>query len=187
MASKPIPSPELLRQLLRYDPETGHLFWRKRDVSMFTDGKQSASQNCNIWNGKFAGKPALAMPDKTGYLTGHVLSRPVKSHRVIWAMQTGAWPASDIDHINGRPADNRWINLREVTHAENGRNLRLKVTNRSGYCGVWQRPSGRWAAVITVNGLSKTIGTYDTKELAAAARKNAERLHGFHCNHGAAR
>ena len=179
--------PALLRQLLVYHPETGELFWRERDISMFTDGKQSAAQNCNIWNGKFAGKPALASLDKRGYRHGHILSKQVKAHRAIWAMQTGAWPSGDIDHINGKSDDNRWINLRHVTHAENGRNVRLKATNKSGHCGVWRRPSGRWAAVITIDGRSRTIGTYDTIELAAAARKKAEKANGFHENHGAAR
>lgn len=28
MAKKPIPTPDELRQLLRYEPQTGQLFWR---------------------------------------------------------------------------------------------------------------------------------------------------------------
>lgn len=34
MSTKPIPSPELLRKLLRYDHETGKLFWRERPVEI---------------------------------------------------------------------------------------------------------------------------------------------------------
>jgi len=30
MAAKALPSPEVLRQLLRYEPDTGKLFWRER-------------------------------------------------------------------------------------------------------------------------------------------------------------
>ena len=39
MTDKKPPSPSVLRQLIGYDPETGALVWRVRDVSFFTDGK----------------------------------------------------------------------------------------------------------------------------------------------------
>lgn len=174
---------ELLRSVLLYDHGTGALRWKYRPVSMFQSGKQTAEHNCAIWNGKFAGKPALASSDKKGYLTGHLFSKPVKAHRVIWAMVHGEWPA-EVDHINGNPADNRLSNLRAVSHAINGRNLRRKSNNTSGVCGVSQRPSGRWRATIMVGGKDLTIGTFDTQELAAEARRAAELEHGFHQNHG---
>ena len=35
MAVKALPSPEVLRQLLRYEPETGKLFWKERSALFF--------------------------------------------------------------------------------------------------------------------------------------------------------
>lgn len=151
---------------------------------MFKDGKRSAEQNCAIWNSRFAGKEALASLDANGYKTGNLFYRRTKAHRAIWAMAYGKWPDGEIDHINGHKSDNRLDNLRVVTHLANGRNLKLKKNNQSGYCGVWQRPSGRWAALISLNGKTKTLGTFDTIEEAIAARQKANAEHGFHANHG---
>ena len=82
---------------------------------------------------------------------------------------------------------NRIENLRGVTHAINGRNMRLKKNNQSGSCGVTQRPSGRWVAKMQVDGRQITVGTFDTMSGAVAARRDAEKAHGFHINHGEAR
>lgn len=177
----------MLKDLLHYDPASGALTWRERPVAMFKGGKQSAAHNCAIWNGKFANQPALAAPDKRGYLHGHLLSAKVKAHRVIWALIYGAWPDGEIDHIDGNPANNRLSNLRVVSHALNGRNLKLKKNNTSGHCGVNRRPSGRWCATVTVNGQTITFGTFDTQDEAIAARKLGEAAHGFHANHGTER
>lgn len=174
---------EMLGRLLIYDDMTGRLTWRERDVSLFADGRQTALHNCAIFNAKFAGKPALNAPDKRGYLCGCILRKPMKAHRAIWAMKMGHWP-DEVDHINGDPADNRIENLRSVSHSVNGRNLKLKANNRSGFCGVHQAPSGRWKALITVNRKSITLGTFDTIEEAAEARSIAERKYQFHPNHG---
>lgn len=187
MAASQLPSPVELRQLLSYESETGALHWKERPASMFHAGKQTVEQNQAIWNARFSGKPALASPDKRGYLTGHLFGRPVKAHRVIWALVYGQWPASEIDHIDGNPSNNRAENLRLVSHAINSRNLRRKKNNSTGVCGVFQRPSGRWGAHMQVNGRNITIGTFDTIEEAAAARSEAQRDFGFHKNHGAKR
>lgn len=38
MATKPLPTPTELRQLLRYEPETGKLLWRERGPQWFSEG-----------------------------------------------------------------------------------------------------------------------------------------------------
>lgn len=177
---------DLLRSLISYNPETGEMLWLARPASMFDDGKQSAERSQAVWNGRFAGKPALGSPDRRGYLTGRLFYAAVKAHRVAWALHHGEWPAGDIDHINGIVSDNRISNLRDVPHIENGRNLSRSKANRSGITGVHQTPSGKWSAVIDVNGRRRRLGTYLTKGEAAEARRAGEREHGFHANHGRA-
>lgn len=172
-----------LSDIISYDPDTGALFWKNRPASMFLAGKQTAEHNAAIWNGKFAGKPALASSDKRGYLTGHLFSKPVKAHRVIWHLVHGVMP-TEVDHINGNTGDNRLVNLRAVTHKTNGRNMRLKKNNSTGSCGVYQHKSGRWYARITIDGAAQHLGTFDSHEQALDARQSANVTHGFHPTHG---
>lgn len=179
MAAKDLPDPELLRKLLRYEPETGKLFWRKRPPEMF--GRRA---NFLAWNKRWAGKAAFTAY-RQGYHQGRVLSQNLVAHRVIWALHTGAWPEHQIDHINGNRADNRWRNLRAVTSAENMRNKRQRSNNTSGVTGVsWAKEKRKWLADIRVNGKQIHIGRFDQKADAIAARKAAEKQYGFHPNHG---
>lgn len=103
-------------------------------------------------------------------------------------MHYGDWPKNEIDHINKDKQDNRINNLRDVTTAENQRNRKLMVTNKSGACGVHKlnkRYSALvWSAVIMVDKKQIYLGSFRTKEQAIKARKAAERKHGFHPNHG---
>ena len=172
------PSPEELHRLLRYDPETGKLYWRARPESMFTTSSAALR-----WNSRFAGQEAITATS-SGYRIGWLLSRRVKAHRVIWAMFHGEWPEM-IDHINGNPSDNRLENLRAATRAENAKNSRRPSNNKSGAVGVhWHQQARRWSAQIAVNGSSKHLGNFTSFNEAVAARRAAEAEHGFHENHG---
>ena len=53
MANKPLPTPEVLRQLLTYDPETGKLFWAQRGAEWFTDGTYHTAGAAK-YHGEFA-------------------------------------------------------------------------------------------------------------------------------------
>ncbi len=181
---KPL-TPELLRQLLRYEPETGKLYWRERDVRFFRDGAKAKEAVCKSWNTKWAGKEAFKFIGGNGYHRGAVFDRPMRAHRVIWALVHGAWPEADIDHINGDRSDNRLCNLRVVTRAENNRNAKRPTDNTSGIPGVYStRAPGKWFAKIGAGGKRIYLGTYDTFDLAVQAREAALKKHGFHPNHG---
>jgi hypothetical protein len=185
---KAIISARDLRRLAWYEPETGHIFWRARTPDMFTNGEQSASHSCAIWNKRFAGKRAFNANNGQGYLSGRIWSAKCFAHRAAWALAYGEWPAEQIDHINGDRADNRLVNLRAVSVAENGKNQRLRVTNTSGHMGVVKAPNSddRWIAQIKCDGRAAYLGTYETKDAAILARKRAEAARGFHPNHGRA-
>ena len=169
MANKPLPSPEVLRQLMSYDPETGKLFWKERPAEWFKYPAQAEK-----WNRHYANKEAFTPINSRGYHTGTVKGKMLLAHRIAWAITHGRWPDHFLDHINGIRSDNRLCNLREATHAENSRNSDVPM-GKSGVRGVRQdkRWRKKWQARITVDGVAKSLGYYDTMEEAIAARQAA--------------
>lgn len=168
MAKRPLPTPTVLRQLLRYEPETGKLYWLERP-------------DAPAWNRAHAGGEALTFKMSNGYLSGTVLARTVWAHRVAWAVHYGAWPEHQIDHINGDKTDNRIANLRDVTDAENKRNSPRYRNNTSGVSGVrWHEGRKQWRAFLA----KRQIGSFADYESAVAARLRAERENGYHEHHG---
>jgi hypothetical protein len=173
-------SPDELRALLRYEPETGKLFWRPRRAELFKTDNAS-----KIWNSRFPDTEAFTTPDKNGYLRGTLYGKPFASHRVIWAMCLGEWPDGQIDHVNGIPNDNRIENLRLVNNLQNHKNRKLHRTNTSGVMGVtWYKRHAKWHAWIVVSGKRVHLGYFGAIEEAIKARKIAEAQYGFHANHG---
>lgn len=94
---------------------------------MFSDspclgrGRKTAQQNADRWNNTFAGKRAFTARHERGYLRGLINGRQYRAHRIIYKMCHDTEPAF-IDHINGDTGDNRLVNLRSVSHAENMQN-----------------------------------------------------------------
>lgn len=86
----------------------------------------------------------------------------VAMHRMI----TGAAKGMVVDHINGNPLDNRRSNLRVVTNQENTWNRRPR--GATGLNGV-RANKGRWNAQVAPHGIEISLGTFGTKEEAAAA------------------
>ena len=81
----------------------------------------------------------------------------------------------EVDHINGKPNDNRVENLRVITHEENMKNVKLPSNNTSGYKGVYYSERERkWKAFVRVNKKPMHLGTFNTKEEAVAVRQDAE-------------
>lgn len=171
--------------LLRYEPETGLLFWKERPVEMFTGGEYAPERRAASWNSRYAGKQAFTSIASHGYREGDIDGVRYLAHRIIWAMCHGAFPVRHIDHIDGDKLNNRIANLRDVPQAVNTRNAVGKSNNTSGATGVnWRASRGKWRARIMVNYQERTIGHFDTFEEAVAAREaEAERL-GFTERHG---
>lgn len=172
-------TPEVLRELVSYAPETGELLWIGREPVWFSlKSKRTPEHSAAIWNSLYAGTAAFATALSHGYRSGSLFGRTYYAHRVAWAIYTGRWPEHEIDHINGVPHDNRIANLREATRGQNNSN-RGPNAGRS-HKGVRRSKNGRrWVADITVSGKAKHIGTFDTEQEAAAAfSAQAEKLHG---------
>lgn len=171
-------SPLYLRDILSYDPETGFLYWKASPRERFR--KYSAWKE---WNSKWTGKRADTS-NSHGYRRVKINGRMHGAHRVIWAIVEGSWPNGEIDHQDGDTGNNRIDNLRDVDRAGNAQNRRLNLNKSStGYFGV-RLERNRFAASIQVRGKVIRLGSFDRIEDAIAARKEAEKLYGFHPNHG---
>lgn len=148
-----------LRELLNYDPDTGHVFWVQ-------------PQSNRVRYGDAAGAKT-----KAGYLRIGIAGRDYMAHRVAWALHHGTWPAGVIDHIDGDTTNNRIANLRDVSVAVNMQNRRSPTRGTaSGALGAtWHQASGSWHARIKTGGRTTSLGYHATPEAASAAYLEAKR------------
>ena len=105
-------------------------------------------------------------------------------HRLVFLWHHGYAPQY-VDHINGNAHDNRIVNLRECTQADNVRNARLSKRNTSGVKGVtWDKARNKWRAQLSINGVETNLGRYNTLEEATeAVRKARQQHHGDFVRH----
>lgn len=158
---KHLPPLKRLRELLDLDPSTGRLTWRR------------------------SGKPAFATPTGNGYLRGKIDGESYLAHRIVWKMDHGFDPPENIDHELGNGTDNTPDGLRSASQAVNRRNSRRSSRNRSGVTGVsWAKHTGRWRAVIVVDGRQTFLGYFEDFAEAVRARKSAAAANGFTARHG---
>lgn len=164
-----------LKTLLHYDPETGDFTWRL-DLG---PGRPDA--------GDVAGRIQLKKCGKS-YRDIGIRGRRYYAHRLAHLYMTGEWPEDQVDHRNGDGTDNRWVNLRDVSDQENSMNVRRRCDNTSTVTGVHlNKLTDKWEAYISVNKVRHHLGLFRHFDHAVAARKKAEKEHGFHENHGQVR
>lgn len=167
-----------LSKVLEY--KDGKLYWRMRSPDMFEDGPRDKEWRCKNWNSRNSGKEAFTA-NLSGYKVGRLNKRNYLAHVIVWALLKGYWPRQQIDHINGDKADNRIENLREVTCSENSKNCKMRADNTSGSVGVYKNNKlGKWE----VRAHNKYFGLYNSFEEAKLARKQIEKDHDYHPNHG---
>lgn len=183
MTKKPLPSYEMLCKLLRYEPETGKLFWRHRPVDMFANERDH-----RLWTGRFSGQEAFTANNGCGYKRSQIQGKWYLAHRIIWVLQTGREPIEEIDHINHDRSDNRWGNLRTATRSGNMSNVSSAKNSSSKYLGVsWHKATKKWYAHISKgsrkDGKLLSLGLYDCEEEAARAYDfMAPHIHGDFAN-----
>ena len=154
-----------LKELLDYNAVTGEFTW------LVTKGKAKA--------GTVAGWL------ENGYLRIGIAGKTYQAQRLAWLNKHGAFPKNQLDHINHIRDDNRIANLREVTQAENQKNVSKRSDNTSGFTGVcWYKRHSNWRVQITVNGKIIHLGYFSDIDDAITARKSANIKYTYHANHG---
>lgn len=151
---------ERLKELLVYSEETGSFLWR-------------GAHSRRVKAGDIAGSVS-----PKGYIVIGVDKKTYRAHRLAWLYVHGRWPLNDIDHINCIKADNRIVNLREITNAENQQNIKSAISSNktSGFLGVSRSANRKkWRATIAINGQDIHLGYFDTPEKASDAYVSAKR------------
>lgn len=150
-----------LKELLRYDPETGVFTWL-------------------VWhpNGVKVGDMVGVIHKDTGYRQIKIDGRPYVAGRLAWLYMIGALPSSRIDHEDTDKLNNSWHNLRPATASQNGANRCAPRNNTSGYKGVhFHKVRRLWQSQIRVAGKLLYLGRFDSIDLATAAYQSAAAKH----------
>ena len=161
----------LVQEYLDYDPITGFMTWKTKKHSS------------KVMVGSRAGSISTTNKHRVLKLLGTLYAE----HRLAWLHYYGTWPKNHIDHTNHNEQDNRIDNLSDVTQRVNNMNGSKRSDNTVGYVGVWinkLNSKKKFMAELKLDGKRVHYSSHYTLDDAVNARKNAERVFGFHPNHG---
>ena len=175
-----------LRRLLRYDAETGNLYYSQRSVEDFL-GSKCPEKSANHFNKTFAGRRAFRSLNDSGYFSGSLNNKTFLAHRLAWAIMFSEEPEM-LDHLNGDRQDNRIANLRAADAKKNSQNFGVRSDNKSGISGIWRKSPKAWGRcwVVVKSEDSRIIGRKSFHCIGEAIRyRNADlRGRGFVHGHG---
>jgi hypothetical protein len=166
---------ERLKELLDYDPETGHFTWRMNRYNG-TGGLRSTAGSRAGAAGHCTRRDGLT-PRLQVYWFITIEGRLYRAHRLAFLYMLGRWPSSEVDHKDGDSINNRWANLREATSGQNSANSKRRRDNKSGFKGVSRARNGRWRADIRVNKRQIYLGLYRDPQAAHEAYVKAAQQH----------
>ena len=117
--------------------------------------------------------------DKVGYkvvcLSKNSKEKMYLIHRLVAChFITNPHNFTEVDHKNQRKYDNSISNLRWCSSSTNMRNRTMKRKYDLPR-GVYLTSSGKYRTTISINGKSKNLGCYDTKEEASDSYEKAYR------------
>lgn len=135
-----------LKDVLKYDPDTGLFTWIKGRLKNKLAGSKHVTKN---------------------YIIISIRNDAYYAHRLAWLYMSGGWPKNLIDHKDTNGLNNKWINLREASNAQNLRNM--KPRNKSGLKGIQKSKHGY--------SVRMQLGTYKTKKEAIDVYNKASLLY----------
>jgi hypothetical protein len=155
-----------LNEVLFYHPDTGVFTWK------FGRPKAAAGAVAGGVNWK-------------GYWLICIDGKKHRAHRLAWLHTYGAMPKNTIDHINQNKMDNRIENLRDVTNAQNHKNMGMQSNNETGFRGVsYAKERAKFTARIKDGDVYRNLGYFKCAAAASIAYEKAKALLGYHRNHG---
>lgn len=166
---KPMPPFEEVDRLLRYEPETGKLYWKVQPRT----GKRIKGTEAGCLHKCKNSEYRRIKINQIEYLV----------HRIAWLLYYKEDPGEkQIDHKNNNGLNN-WIgNLRIATNTQNQYNTGKKKVNTSGYKGVQKSKSRShytkpYSAKIQIDGKTFYLGTFRTPEEASEAYQRSCKEH----------
>lgn len=154
---------ELIKHL-RYDAETGLLWWtvpkQNRDLT-----RPAGSVNGN-------GYLNLEFSDETGKRW------KFKCHILVWRICKGEWPTLPLDHINRLPTDNHICNLRMVAQQQNTMNRGVAKSNKLGFQNISMKGNS-YRVFVRLHGKFITTKAFPTLEQAIQHRDSIRAQYGF--------
>lgn len=150
--------------LLRYEPETGALFW--------------CGHGRGIRRGQKAGSVSSVRGHRYRYVS--VDGRKYLVQHVAWLLMTKRWPDMPITFKDGNSLNMRWRNLRPATITYIRAHAKLRSDNSSGHKGVsWHMLKRKWTARIWSNKEQHSLGYHHIKADAVKARRRGARARGY--------
>ena len=150
-----------LKELLHYDPETGVFTWKVRKAPWLRIGSIAG------WQG-----------DR--YRQIRIDNSLYSASRLAWLYIEGYFPEYEVDHIDTIKSNNKWENLRVLTHACNTKNIFLKSNNTSGVNGVcWDCDREKWLAQLKNDGTRVLFKRFSNKIDAITSRWEAEKKYNW--------
>ena len=140
---------ERLKELLRYDPETGLFYWLQDRYRVK------------------AGDRAGSVSRSTGYRIIRLCQRNYAEQRLAWFYMKGEWPPHEVDHEDLNKQNNKWSNLRSATSSQNKTNRKGRGRYPKGVC--FHKASGLFSSRIHSDGKQISLGYFKTPELAHQA------------------
>lgn len=157
----PIKAIMMNRKYNKYDitsHDFGILWTLNTNEEVYFDLEDADSILNHYWNTESSGYPYTMVDGK-----------PVRMHVFL----NRKWH----DHHNKNKMDNRKENLIYCTHQENIRNSSISKNNKSGITGVYfSKDKNKWIAQITINGKTKSLGSYSNKTDAIRSRLIEEKI-----------
>lgn len=149
---KPLLTGARLREVLSYDPISGHF---TRLIQMGSRGAPNTR--------------AGTLDADSGYRVIRIDGRNYYEHRLAWLYVHGIWPPRS-DHKNLVRDQNGISNIRAATPSQNSANVPVRSTNLLGIKGVsYAKRNKKFMARITKDGVVTYLGFFDVAADAGAA------------------
>ena len=158
-----------IEKVLRYDANTGLLYWTVFIYRIKKPGDLAGHHNA------------------AGYITVRFDRVNYLAHRIAWYLHTGTDPGVlQVEHVDTDRTNNKIENLRLATALQNSWNKSKRAGTSSQYKGVaFYARHGKWLSQIRANGKTTHLGYFiDELEAHRAYCLAAVEMHGEFANFG---